>query len=122
MSININSRYPELNNPKWIREQYDDNLRSVHNIANEIGCSCTALLACMDRSGIRRRPLPEYPALNDAVWLRAKYEVQTVQAIADEVGCSRSTVHRAMDRHGIKRNNVRAAHAFWPGHEGATTR
>jgi hypothetical protein len=46
---------------------------------------------------------PRFPELQDATWLRRKYELEGLSsyAIPAELGCRRTTVSRALRRHGI---------------------
>jgi hypothetical protein len=46
---------------------------------------------------------PRFPELQDAGWLRRKYELEGLSsyAIAAQLGCRANTVSRALQRHGI---------------------
>jgi hypothetical protein len=68
---------------------------------NDVGTSA----GIAERRGAMTLPAmaPRFPELQDAGWLRQKYELdgQSSYAIAAELGCRATTASRALGRHGI---------------------
>jgi len=97
---------PKYRDETWLREQYADRKRSTGDIAEECGCSTTAISDWLNRHGIETRtPAQQLPdeRLTDSEWLREKYiiEKHTICQIADECGCCKSTVRNYLNEHGI---------------------
>jgi hypothetical protein len=67
-------------------------------------------VALVGRQRVRRRPMtlpamaPRFPELQDAGWLRHKYELEGLSSysIAAELGCRATTVSRALRHHRIR--------------------
>lgn len=90
----------------WLFEQYVEKQRSSTDIANECGCSSSAILKWLKKHGIERRAPPRELAderLSDPDWLRNEYigQQNTISGIADKCDCSRRTVAKWLDRHDI---------------------
>lgn len=49
------SKYPQLNDPAWLREQYVDNQRSTVELGTEIGCSPGLVLVQLHRLSVKIR-------------------------------------------------------------------
>jgi hypothetical protein len=53
--------YPQLLDAEWLRRRYVDDGRSTAQIAAEVGCELTTVLARLRRYGVERRPRGYYP-------------------------------------------------------------
>ena len=98
------SRWPELDDAAWLKDQYDTGRRTTADIAAELGCSPSAVCNALARHSIparaaRRRPVE----LDDAAWLKDQYDTggRTTTDIAAELGCGPTAVCDALARHSI---------------------
>jgi transposase-like protein len=106
----------ELDDPDWLAASYA--ARQATDIADELGVSPSTVYVALHRHGIpvrdpgdsrrRRRPAP----LNDADWLRARYERTTTTKIAEELGVNPQMVLAAMRHHGIELRDHSAMQRF----------
>lgn len=91
--------YEQLKDKNWLKEQYVDSLRSLQDMANEVGCHKATVARALKRNGIeRRKRTSKYPLLNDKAWLKKVYveDGRTIQSIADEIGCAPGNVHSSL--------------------------
>lgn len=96
--------YAKLDDRSWLERRYHDDGWSQQRIADEIGCSRTAVTQAMKRLGIPARPprTPQHHQLSDAAWLASQVKAGRSHAqIAEEVGCHRTSVADALRRHGL---------------------
>lgn len=49
-------RFPELHDPEWLRQQYSAEFRSAKEIAEQIGCSESAVNGALRRAGVLKLP------------------------------------------------------------------
>ncbi len=100
------SRPGQLDDPGWLTRRYVTDGESQADIADEVGCSRSAVSAALTRHGIPTRPAgppSRHRQLDDRSWLTRRYVTDGASQadIADEVGCDPSTVSAALTRHGI---------------------
>jgi transposase/predicted RNA-binding Zn-ribbon protein involved in translation (DUF1610 family) len=108
-----------LQDPDWLREQYQEKGRSMVGIAEECGLDITTVETWLDRHGIEKRSLSEQMAdgevhrLQDAEWLQEQYQQKGRSGpdIADECGVAVGTVYSWLERHGLKRRDRHEAQA-----------
>ena len=95
------TKYPKLDDRAWLTGRYVTDGASLADIADEVGCSRSAVSAALTRHGIPTRSAPGQ--LDDRAWLTGRYVTDgaSLAAIADEVGCSPTTVSAALTRHDI---------------------
>lgn len=87
--------------------------KSQRQVADEVGCSESAVSLAMKKWDIPKRPRrqPRHPKLDDAAWLRRVYVEQgrTISQISELLGVSEQSVSDALRRHDIdRRNHVKA--------------
>lgn len=115
-----------LKDADWLRKQHHDLGRSMTDIAEEVGCSQSAVSGALERRGIEKRPSRRVDddskqVLRSKELLQTLYEDETLSAgrIADQLGCDYSTVWFWLDRHGIERRAVEEYtgpdHGRWQG-------
>jgi len=84
----------------------------LDQIAAKVHRSRTWIYQAADAAGAQRPPhhrrvSRQYPQLNDAAWMAARFDAGgSVKSIAHELGADRHAVRKAMVRHGLDR---------WPG-------
>lgn len=114
---------PKYHDPEWLREQLEEKVRSVSELADECGISETTIKNHARDNGIEPRPY------RDGEWLRRKHhdEELSTQGIADLCDVTRQTVshwmgrkeveqrdkHQNKDSKGLARKNIKvSAEAF----------
>lgn len=116
-------RYPYLQDPEWLREQYVTLGRSSSDIASDFGAPPRTVLKALARAGIQRRDdhLKRHHELRDVSWLRREYVTlgRTSTAIAQELGAHSSTVLDALDRAGIPKRGGGASTRYPKLHDEA---
>lgn len=100
--------YPELKDAEYLSDRYHGDGLSMREIADEIGCSVSAVSDWFDRHDIRPRKSGKPYAddrLRDESWLYERYVVEGLSqaAIADICDCTPFTVGSWLDKHGIER-------------------
>jgi len=112
------SKYYQLNNKEWIYSQYVDSLKSMKDIADEIGCTSWSVENTLKYHGIKTRSAGEhrllhkdkyrrkskYPFLNDRDWLyqKACVEKLSYSAIAKIAGAKHfQSVIQALTKFGL---------------------
>jgi hypothetical protein len=95
------------NDAEWLREQYVERGRMLHDIADECGVAESTIRRRMDKYDIPTRPGGRQRIKgphNDAEWLREQYieRGRTRHDIADECGVSEVSIRRRMDEFGIE--------------------
>lgn len=117
------SRYPELDDERWLREHYVDERMSAGEVARLLGCTKTPVLQALRRSGVQARSSQEAARtrvgmsrdvasrLDDERWLRVMYLDlgRSTRQIAETLGCDYHNVMRAIDRAGIETRDSAAA-------------
>lgn len=95
-----------LRDRRWLVDQYVARMRSMRDIAAEVGCcEQTVRKALHDASvPVRRGNTNLDPRLHDPDWL---YQVgvaegQSVDQIMGELGCGESTLYKAFYRYGVE--------------------
>jgi transposase-like protein len=104
----------KLKNREWLREQYWEQEKSLHQIADELDLSNTTIKRGMQMHGIDRRSLSEshtegnLEKLKNREWLREQYweQEKTTHEIADELSLSQATVSVWMEKHGTERRSA----------------
>jgi len=95
-----------LTDPDWLREQYVGDEKTCSEIADQIGCSESAVQTWVNNHdiGIDQGRYERIEKLRDAEWLREQYieDERTGHDIADECGCSPSVVYDWIRKHGIE--------------------
>jgi transposase-like protein len=108
--------HPQLDDPDWLANAYTE--RTVTDIAHELGVSPSTVYEALHRHGIPVRDpgasqrLRRPAELNDADWLRSRYEHATGTMIAEELGVDPQMVYAAMRHHGIERRDHGAMQQF----------
>jgi hypothetical protein len=104
----------ELTTPDWLRQRYEVELRSVNEMAAELGCAVPTITRALQRFGIPIRSTGEskrlrecrarFPELETPDWLRQKSEAElkSIGEIATELRCSPALIIKAMKRLGIE--------------------
>ena len=94
-----------LDDPDWLRREYEERCRSLRAIAVELGCAASTVQAALERHDIAARaagwrpPPRKAEKLGDRDWLRAQHALGRTQAdIAEELGVATSSVGRALAR------------------------
>jgi len=104
--LGLYSKYPELYDVDWLKEQYVEKQRTCPDIARSLGCDSSWVLRAIERAGIERRKSAyynigkyKYPELHDKDWLVQKYitEELSTKDIATILGCSQTLVVRALN-------------------------
>jgi len=93
---------PQLHDAEWLRSAYST--KNTWQIAEELGCSQSAVSYALKRNGIEARESghPQGPnELDDSAWLRTQYAEKTTREIARMLRCSQITVWKALKRHDI---------------------
>jgi DNA-directed RNA polymerase specialized sigma24 family protein len=95
--------YPQLGDESWLRLRYVEQRISVGDIAEELGCDGSTVIAALAAAGIPRpRPTRGRPRrfaeLGDHDWLRRRYldEGASLRELAVEIGCSIRAVRKAL--------------------------
>lgn len=107
----MESKYAELNDASWLKEQYVNKKLGHKIIAKDIGCGRSSVLRALRRHGIetRKNNGSKYKLLNDKEWLYNKYIVEknSMEIIAGLAGAKTSnSVGQSLDRFNIpKRSN-----------------
>ena len=102
------SKYPLLNDKKWLYQIYQIEDLSEREIAKIIGCPISTLRKRMNKQDIhiqkRERTKRKYRILDNKEWLHQKYwgEMLNTSDIAIIIGCHRHSVWRALKKNGIK--------------------
>src|SRR5262245_34790351 len=100
--------YPQLQDKEWLVQQIK--IKSMHQIAIEIGCSTSAVsYAVHDRFGLTmplhggfpQPKLRRFPKLHDEQWLRESLQRKSVHFLAQEIGCSYGGVINAVRKFKI---------------------
>jgi hypothetical protein len=95
--------YPQLCDQYWLRLRYVEHRISVRDIADELGCDRSTVIAALAAAGIprprptRRRPR-RFAELADHDWPRRRYldEGASQRELAVEIGCSIRAVRTAL--------------------------
>jgi len=97
-----------LTDGDWLREQYISERRSAYGIAEDCGCSDSAVYDWLDRHGIDVQPhyktrVPD-TRLEDAAWLKEQYveKNRSTIEIGEECGCGHNVVSQWLKRHNIE--------------------
>ena len=97
-----------LDDPVWLWERYETDGLTLVRVGALVGVSRAKVRAAFAAHGIVCRPVgrtrfPVPAELEDAGWLRARYETDglTVALVGALVGVSRAKVRAALTRHGI---------------------
>jgi DNA-directed RNA polymerase specialized sigma24 family protein len=98
-----------LQDAGWLREQYREKRRTVHEIGDELGVAHSTVLRYLEEHGIETFGHSEMMTRGDIdplkseEWLREQYweEGRSVADIADELGISSTPVRTWMRKHGI---------------------
>src|SRR3954468_1948315 len=87
--------YPQLGDENWLRLRYVEQRISVRDIANELGCDRSTVIAALAAAGIPRPAQTRggrrrFTQLGDHDWLRRRYleDGASLQELAVEIGCS----------------------------------
>jgi len=100
--LNIERRRPKLKDRVWLEEQYATLSRTAECIAQEIGCTGTAVQQSLKRFGIERRKGNQRwqdSLLHNEEWMIEQIKAKRSHtAIAAEIGCSRPTVATAIKK------------------------
>lgn len=105
----MTSKFPQLEDRAWLESQYQQDQRSLNEIADLVGCTGMTVHRALVQHGIPRRPASSrgtrFPELEDADWLREAYwqRGQSHIEIAEAVGCTDSAVAAAFRKLGIPR-------------------
>ena len=107
------SKYPELNDRKWLYQKYWIEEQPLLTIKDAIGCAYGTLIWAFKKFnidtrgnyGIREK---KYPILADYEWIYHKYWVEDLSpgAIATIIGCNSETVRQAIKDLGISSRNL----------------
>ena len=95
---------PQLDDKKWVEEQYVNQAKTGRTIASELGCHSSTFYRYRSKHGIPKHKGTRILALRDKDWLQHQYAElgKTMQEIADEIGCSVQPVAKALHRLGIE--------------------
>ena len=95
---------------------YEIEEMSSDEIANQIGCSKSAILIKLRKSGVNLRKAGKEKARPFEDELRALYIEKkfSTRKIANTCNCSRSTVHRKLKAYGIKRRGLTESEIRYP--------
>lgn len=98
------SQFPQLDDRAWLQDCYHRQGKTQQAIADELGCSRSAVALAMDRLGVdARRRQVRYPRLDDRDWLERRVAAgRSAVQIAGELGCHRTSVAAALRRHGLR--------------------
>lgn len=104
--LNITNRRSKLRDETWLKEQYVTMKRTAQDIAEEIGCTATAVQQYLNRFNITmRKGNTKYSdsLLYNKEWLAYQYmtKKRSFTDIAEELGCSRPTVRNTLKRFGF---------------------
>lgn len=94
--------HPKLQNKNWLREQYNTQLRTAKDIADELDVSKDTVYKWVAKYNIE--PGHPYPTLKNKEKLEQWYrdeELGTVK-IAEQIGCSQGAVYNWLVEHGIE--------------------
>ena len=111
------SKYPELEDPEWIRERHHDRGMTYREISEELGCSHSNVHKRAQQHGIEPQR-ERYNKLADKEWLREHNHDKQMRLyeMANLIGCTRSAVGFAMKRHQleIQRHHAKGENSpFW---------
>jgi hypothetical protein len=98
--------YKELADKEWLRKRYIDDLKTMQQIADEIGCNKTSVSRALIRHGVgRRRHTSRFEKLNDKEWLRKAYvdDERSTYDIAREAGTTPGNIVSHLETLGIQR-------------------
>lgn len=101
------SIHQKLDDREWLYSQRIELMRSIDDIAQELGCSTIPVASALDSFGIKfdakRRNLIGNGILSDKETLRKMYfeEGKTFDQIASEIGSSKATVSVHFKRHEL---------------------
>lgn len=104
--------YDQLKDSDWLKKQYVDEVRTLQQIADEVGCHKKTVWKAMKRHNIeRRKHTSRHRLLNDKGWLHNAYviEERSTKSIADEVGTSPGNIHDHLSSMGIQIRPIRDA-------------
>ena len=97
---------PLLDDPVWLRARYETDRLTPVRVGALAGASVAQVLGALRAHQIGVRPAVRVkpPLLENARWLRARYETDglTVGQVAVLAGAAQSSVTDAMRRHGIR--------------------
>lgn len=104
IKIRSESKYPQLNNKKWLYQKYWIEQLSTCKIGRIVGCDSAQVWYVLKRYGIKIRSGSKYPQLNDKKWLYQKYWIEGLSTvdIGVLIGCSCSPVRYALKKYNIK--------------------
>ena len=105
--------YPQLSDKQWLQEQI--NMKSIHKIAREIGCSYSGVMYATERLGVVRNPNIEYRELStkgnehtehisarkDEIINNYTGFIKTIPDMAIELGVSYATLRGLIKSWGI---------------------
>lgn len=114
---------PRLKNGEWLRQQYLEEVKSTHEIAELCDCSHSVVLTHLEKHEIEKRERTEKTVssrLKDEQWLREQYVEKGLSTteIGDLCDVSQRTACRWLDRHGIEtrgKDNPGEENPNWKG-------
>ena len=91
---------------EWLRVEYLDKMRSMRDIAKEVGCALTTIWARLREYNIPVRRRGEHNSKRyvvDKEWLEAEYldKMRNTADIAEEIGCDGNIVLHRLYEYGI---------------------
>jgi hypothetical protein len=107
--------HSELADAAWLTMRYVTEQRTLDEIAQEVGCTNSAVCMALRKHGIQARTAAQtrmlrgttsrrrFALLGNGEWLRKRYtdDARSQSEIAEEVGCTIVAVLKAMRQHGI---------------------
>lgn len=94
-----------LQDKEWLETQYIELLRSSQEIADEVGCTRSAVCRALKRHGLdTRKRTSKFALLNNESWLRRKYidDQKSLPEIAEEIGATVGNVYAHLIAKGIQ--------------------
>src|SRR3990172_3424109 len=99
------SAIKKLQDKEWLKAQYVDLLRSAQDIADEVGCTKSAVCRALKRHELEvRKHTSKFALLNDVEWLRNEYidKQRSLPDIAEEVGTMVGNVYAHLIAKGVQ--------------------
>jgi len=106
------SKYTQLNDREWLREQHHIKNINANQIAKQVGCNQGSVVQALNRMGIAFKKAKErkvgvslkYPQLNDLEWVRHEYISleQSLNQIAKKCNAPFNSVRQALIRAGVR--------------------
>jgi AraC-like DNA-binding protein len=100
-------RRPFPIDPEWLRRAYCEEMRTLHSIAEEVGCEYPTVRARLRSMGVPIRSKPGRETSQATLTMTREYVLQqlaqgeTPLSIAQKLGCSRGTVKNRFREYGL---------------------